>query len=214
LIAANLALFFWQPRFALLRVSPYKGLPAALRYPGARPLHTYFTPFAVIDTFTSPAVRFAPGLSLRYLEPLPEQIGFAVDKGEISAVTSAADPGALAFLDYLPAALPYALGKPGRVLLLDPKGGLPVLVARRHGAISITRVESNPALVKVIQGEYRTFSGDIYGEPTRTGLGRSSPRSLTRPWWRGIPMPPSHCSWLSPNPDSINARFRDTGYYS
>ena len=173
LIAANLALFFWQPSFALLRVSQYKGLPAALRYPGARPLHTYFTPFAVVDTFTSPAVRFAPGLSLRYLEPLPEQIGFAVDKGEIGAVTSAADPGALAFLDYLPSALPYALGKPGRVLLLDPKGGLPVLMARRHGAVSITRVESNPALVKVIHGDYRAFSGDVYGEPTWTGLGRS-----------------------------------------
>jgi hypothetical protein len=173
LIAANLAQFFWQPRFALLRVSPYKGLPAALRYPGARPLHTYFTSFAVIDTFTSPAVRFAPGLSLRYQEPLPEQIGFAVDKGGISAVTSAADPGALAFLDYLPSALPYALGKPGNALLLDPGGGLPVLVARRHGAISITRVESSPALVEVIHGDFRTFSGDIYGELTWTGLGRS-----------------------------------------
>jgi hypothetical protein len=173
LIGANLAIFFWQPDFAALRVSPYKGLPTALQYPGARPLMTYYSPFAVIDTFVSPAARFAPGLSLRYLEPLPEQTGFAVDKGEINAVTAAAPTGALAFLDHLPSALPYMLGKPGRVLVLDPRGGLQVLMARRHGAGTIHRVESNPALVKVIRENLQDFSGNIYGEHTWTGLGRS-----------------------------------------
>jgi hypothetical protein len=173
LIGVNLALFFGEPKFALLRVSPYKGLPSALRYPGARTLRTQFTPFAVIDTFTSPAVRFAPGLSLRYLEPLPEQIGFACDKGEIDAVTGTARPEALAFLDYLPAALPYSLGKAGPVLLLDPRGGLPLLVARRYRGDPIVRVESNPALVEVIRDDFREFSGDVYNELTWTGLGRS-----------------------------------------
>lgn len=173
LIAANMVLFFQQPRFTALRVSPYKGLPAALLHPGAQPLNTRFSAFAVIDTFKSPGLRFAPGLSLRYQEPLPEQIGLAVDKGEINAVTSAADPGGLAFLDYLPSALPYKLRKPGRVLVLDPKGGLQVLVARRNGAATIDRVETNPALVEVIRNDYRAFSGDLYGDRTWTALGRS-----------------------------------------
>lgn len=173
LIGANLALFLGQPEFAALRVSPYKGVPAALRYPGARPLRTYFTPFAVIDTFTSPAVRFAPGLSLRYREELPTQIGIAVDKGEMSAVTGTVDAGALAFLDYLPAALPYTLTAPGPVLVLDPRGGLPVLLARRYGASSIDRVESSPAVMQVVRDDFREFSGDVYGERSWTGLGRS-----------------------------------------
>jgi hypothetical protein len=172
-IGTNLALFYWQPEFTALRVSPYKGLPSALQYPGARLLKTHLSPFAVIDTFTSPAVRFAPGLSLRYLEPLPEQIGFAVDKGEINAVTAVAPAGALAFLDYLPSALPYTLGKTERVLVLDPGGGLQVLMARRHGAGTIHRVETNPALMKVIRDDFRAFSGNIYGGHTWTGLGRS-----------------------------------------
>ena len=64
-------------------MSPYKGLRIALRYPGAEHLKTYFSPYSRIDTFKSPAVRFAPGLSLRYLDTLPEQIGFSVDGGEI-----------------------------------------------------------------------------------------------------------------------------------
>ena len=173
LIGANLVLFFLEPSFAALRVSPYKGLPAALQFPGARPLRTYNTPFAVIDTFVSPAVRFAPGLSLRYLEPLPEQTGFSIDKGEVGAITAAAPREALAFLDYLPSALPYMLARPDRVLVLDPKGGLEVLMARRHGAGTIHRVETNPALVKVIRDDFRNVSGNVYGDHTWTGLGRS-----------------------------------------
>jgi len=173
LIGANLAFFFCQPELTALRVSPYKGLPSALHYPGARPLGTYQSPFAVIDTFTSPAVRFAPGLSLRYLEPLPEQIGFAVDKGEISAVTAVNPSGALAFLDFLPSALPYELVNPDRVLILDPKGGLQILMARRYGAGTIDSVETSPALVQVIRDEFRELSGNIYGSHSWTGLGRS-----------------------------------------
>jgi hypothetical protein len=173
LILLYLSLALNPPGFAALRISPYKGLQSALLYPGAASLHTYQTPFARVDTFTSPAVRFAPGLSLRYLDPLPRQIGVAIDGGEITAITATDDGKALAFLDYLPAALPYALGKKGRVLVLDPKGGLQVLAAQRSGAEQLVKVESNPALVQVVRRNWADFSGNIYGDRTFTGLGRS-----------------------------------------
>jgi len=168
-----LALLILQPGFSRLRISPYKGFEAALRYPGAEHLRTWHTPFARIDTFKSPAVRYAPGLSLRYLEPLPEQIGVSIDGGEVNAVTAVADPAALAFLDHLPAALPYMLGPRREVLILDPRGGLPVLSARRNGAGRIATVESASALEKVIREELHAFSGDLYGRENRTGLGRT-----------------------------------------
>ena len=177
LIALCLYFFFIPSGFTALRISPYKGLPTALLYPGAAPLKTYQTPFARIDTFTSPAVRFAPGLSLRYLDPLPRQIGVAVDGGEITAITAADDRKALAFLDYLPSALPYELGKKGRVLVLDPKGGLQALAAQRFGANQLVKVESNSSLVHVIRRDWAAFSGNIYDDRTFTGLGRS--------WLRG-----------------------------
>ena len=173
LIALNFIFFFTPPRFAALRISPYKGLQTALLYPGAAPLQTYQTPFARIDTFTSPAVRFAPGLSLRYLDPLPRQIGVAIDGGDITAITAADDRKALAFLHYLPAALPYALGEKRRVLVLDPKGGLQALAAQQFGAKELVKVDSNPALVRVIRRDWSAFSGNIYDGRTFTGLGRS-----------------------------------------
>jgi len=168
-----LGLLILQPGFSRPRISPYKGLEAALRYPGAEHLRTWHTPFAQIDTFKSPAVRYAPGLSLRYQELLPEQIGVSIDGGEVNAVTAVADPAALAFLDHLPAALPYALGPRREVLILDPKGGLPVLSARRNGAERIATVESVSSLEKVIREELRIYSGDLYGRESRTGLGRT-----------------------------------------
>jgi len=168
-----IALLVLQPDFIRPKISPYKGLEAALRYPGARHLRTHLTPFARIDTFRSPAVRYAPGLSLRYLERLPEQIGISIDGGEVNAVTRTAEPAALAFLDALPAALPYAMGPRREVLALDPLGGLPVLLARRNGAERVATVESTPALQRVIREDFSGFSGDIYGSESRTGLGRS-----------------------------------------
>ncbi|HLO27038.1 MAG TPA: hypothetical protein VK187_13075, partial [Geobacteraceae bacterium] len=173
LIALDCLFLITPPRFAALRISPYKGLPNALQYPGAAPLQTYHAPFARIDTFTSPAVRFAPGLSLRYLAPLPRQIGLAIDGGDLTAITAAGDRKALEFLDFLPAALPYVLGEKRRVLVLDPQGGLQALVAQRSGAERIVKVEGNPSLVRVVRQDWGGFSGNIYERNTFTGLGRS-----------------------------------------
>ena len=168
----SLALFLLQPEFAGLRMSPYKGLEAALRYPGARHLRTYYSPDARVDTFKSPAARFAPGLSLKYLEPLPEQTGIAVDGGETSAVTNASDPAQLAFLSYLPAALPYEAETRRRVLVLDPKGGLHLLLARRYGAKEIIGIESTPLLARVY-GEMTGASPDEHRLRLLTGTGRA-----------------------------------------
>jgi hypothetical protein len=173
LAAAVISLLILHPDFIRPRISPYKGLEAALRYPGAEHLRTHHTPFARIDTFRSPAVRYAPGLSLRYLERLPEQIGISIDGGDVNAVTDAGEPAALAFLDDLPAALPYAMGNRQQVLALDPLGGLPVLMARRNGAERVATVESTPDLLRVIRDDFRDFSGDLYGGEIRSGLGRS-----------------------------------------
>lgn len=145
-----LALLFLRPAFLEPRMSPYKPLSVALSFPGSGLTGTYFSPYARIDTFRSPAVRFAPGLSLLYRGALPRQNGIAVDGGSIDAVTDGSDPSSLRFLDHLPTALPYRLAAPDRVLVLDPGGGLDVLTARRNGARSIDAIESNPLLLEVV----------------------------------------------------------------
>jgi hypothetical protein len=204
LILLNISILLFQPRFIDLRMSPYKGLQVALRYPGGKHLKTYLSPFSRIDIFESPAVRFAPGLSLKYLDALPEQIGFSIDGGEINAVTvrkgdkvPLAKSPLMKFVGYMPSALPYEMGNPpesphtplwkrgaegdfkegmgglDNVLILDPKGGLQVLIATYYGSKNIYKIESNPLLIKIIRDEFKDFSGDIYRDNTWPGLGRS-----------------------------------------
>jgi len=180
-ILVGLAMLVFRPEFAELRISPYKGLRTALRYPGAEHLHTYDSPFSRIDIFRSPAVRFAPGLSLRYTDPLPEQIGVTIDGGDVNAVTSARDRNTMTFVRYLPSALPYEIGKREDVLIVNPKGGLQVLMADHYGAGNVFKIESIPSLIEVIQKELGTFSGGIYDRNTWSKLPRSWLRSEKRP---------------------------------
>jgi hypothetical protein len=172
LILLNLFLLT-MPNMLSPRMSPYKGLQLALQYPGAEHIRTYHSPFSRIDLFRSPAARFAPGLSLKYLAPLPEQIGLSIDGGDINAVTRADDGEPLGFLNYLPSALPYEIGSRDDVLILEPKGGIEALLAEHYGAKQIVKVESNPLLIKVIRDDLHQFSEGIYDRDTWAGIGRS-----------------------------------------
>jgi hypothetical protein len=177
LTAAIIMFCVVYPESIQVRLSPYKNLSLSLKYPGAQHLKTYYNAFSRIDTLKSPAVRFAPGLSLTYLKPLPEQIGLSIDGGEMNAVTFTGDKEAVRFLQFLPSAFAYEIKSPAqgeiKVLVLEPKGGLQVLMAEHYHAQQVHKIESNPLLVQVIREDFREFSGNIYGHDTWTGLGRS-----------------------------------------
>lgn len=160
---------FWPPSFLDLRLSPYKPLKTALLYPGARLLETYWNLFGRIDILISPAIRTAPGLSLLFEDPLPFQIGLAIDGERLSAITKIksveADRKNLQFITALPSSFPYELLKPEKVLIFEPLGGLEILIALYHEARKIVVVEINPLLVALLQGKYREISGGIYNNP-------------------------------------------------
>ncbi len=173
LIAGNLIIFLIHPAFIDVSMSPYKSMPRYLQYPGAEHLKTYHSSYAQIDTFRSPAVRLAPGLSLRYIDPLPEQRAIASDGDKVHAITGAGDIERLGFLAYMPSSLAYEIAKKDRGLIIDSSGGLHVLMARYYKFREVVNVESNPAVVKIVREDFTAFSGDIFGDGTRTGQGRN-----------------------------------------
>jgi hypothetical protein len=183
LILCVLAVVSLRPEFMKLRISKYKGLQMALRYPGAEHLKTYVSPFSRIDMIKSPAIRFAPGMSLRYLDALPEQIGFSIDGSELHAITEDNEQASLTFLSYMPSTLPYVISDPSLsrrkieglsdVLIIDPKGCLQCLIARHYGFSNIYKVESNPLLVRIMKKDFSEFSGGMYAQNTWSGQGRA-----------------------------------------
>jgi hypothetical protein len=160
-----------------IRMSPYKELKQALMYPGAEHIKTHEDGYSRVDVFKSPAVRFAPGLSLNWLEPLPPQIGFTTDGAGTNAITDAS--GGLEFLRHLPPALPYEIKSRENALVMDPKGGLPILLAREYGVKNILKIESNPLLIDIIRNNYAQFSGNIYESDTHAGFARNRLRQVS-----------------------------------
>jgi len=164
LLGAELVLFLMAPSWLGFRISPFKDLPIALKYPQAKHLLTKWNAISRLDVFESPAVRYAPGLSLIYDKQLPPQLGLAVDGGQLTAITHFTGPDRekLGFLKFLPSSFAYYLVHQPRTLIIEPKSGLDVVTAIFFQSPSIKVIESNPLLVKLISQELNTFSGGIY----------------------------------------------------
>ncbi len=173
LIAANLAVLFIDPQGIQPRISAYKPFALALQFPGAKRLNTAYSPYARIDLFKSPAVRFAPGLSFTYLEPLPEQTGIAIDAGDLYAITDDTDRGRLAFLGSLPASLAYRLSPNQDVLIIEPRAGLSLLLARQFRSRNISAIDSNPLFLRVMREYGRTHGSPVYEHQVWNGLART-----------------------------------------
>ena len=164
------------PSWYQMRLSPYKGLNVALRYPDAQHLSTHWSVLSRIDVVRSPAVRFAPGLSLTYPGRLPPQIGFSLDGDQLYAVTDDQDMKDLTFLRYLPSTAPYSIHVPQNVLIMEPGGGLDVLTALYFNVPSVVVIEKNPALPDVVRQPAPDFTTRIY-EDLRVRLHLTEPRS-------------------------------------
>jgi hypothetical protein len=164
LMAAQIVLFLSSPSWLSFRISPYKALPVALKYPQARHLLTRWNSISRIDLLESPAIRYAPGLSLLYNKEFPPQIGLSTDGGELSAITRIKDleEPRLEFLSYLPSSFPYSLSESPRTLIIEPKGGLDVLSSVYFNASQTKVIESNPLIVKLLRQELAQFSGHLY----------------------------------------------------
>jgi hypothetical protein len=154
----------------------------ALTYPDARILETQWHPAVRLDVIQSAAVRFAPGLSLQFQGRIPEQVGLCLDGGHLNAVTRfTGNMDRLAFTGFLPASLPYVIGKPDNVLIMEPLGGLDILIARYHGARNIVTTHANPLVLRVMRDSLKDFSGRLYEADTTVVEGQARTFLLRTP---------------------------------
>lgn len=162
------------PAVLEVRMSPYKGLQQALKYPDSRLLWTKWSAASRVDVVQSTALHMAPGLSLAYAEPLPTQLGIAIDGSDLNPVTLV-KPDEAHFTDYLPTALPYHLHLCPKVLILDSGGSLDVETALSHSSSAVTVVVNHPLLVEAIQEQSSQETG-VFEYPS-VRLIVESPRS-------------------------------------
>ena len=154
-----------------LRISPYKSLSYALQRPGSEVIFRRWNAFSRIDVVHSTSIHSVPGLSYRYLQPLPITDGLLVDGDDMSPILPRQYDQA--FMDYLPSAVVYHLRPAARTLVLEPRGGLDILAALGLGAQQVTVVEVNPLIVKSAGYAYQDPHVEVLLESERSFLRRS-----------------------------------------
>ncbi len=148
-----------------LRLSPYKDLPAALRYPGAEITASSWDGGTRIDLVTSDGIRSMPGLSLTYAGSPPQQDGVTFDGDDLSPVPrTAADEAP--FASHVLGSLAYRLRPGAHTLVLEPRGGLSVQIALAGGSESVVAVEPHRDAVTLIG----TGGPSVYADPRVTTI--------------------------------------------
>ena len=182
LAATEIGFFIAGPSWLSFHISDFKAMPVSLQYPEAKHLFTRWNAISRVDIIDSPAVRYAPGLSLLYNQNLPHQLGLSVDGGKLNAITHVGEPDdpAFEFITYLPSSFPYFFLDRPRVLVLEPKGGLDILAALHYGASRVKIIESNPLIVDILEEELAHFSGRIYKKANVRAISSTSRSALSR----------------------------------
>lgn len=162
--------------FVTLPMSPYKGLMQALKDDDARLVATTFSSHSRVDVFENSRMKFAPGLSLAYAEPVPAGRGIAVD-GDIAGVLMDG-PAAkgLRFLDHLPSALPYRLGGPRNVVVVGLRNSLDLIQPYYFGASNVYKAEPDPSVADTVKKHYGARSR--YGQFLYRASGRNAIRNI------------------------------------
>ncbi|MBC7262758.1 MAG: hypothetical protein H5T64_00195 [Chloroflexi bacterium] len=154
-----------RPAFLEVRMSPYKTLSQALLYPGTEVVFERWNAFSRVEVVRGAGIRSAPGLSLAYGAPPPPQLGLTIDGDNLTPITRQTLPEDAHFLEYLAPSAAYVLVPKAHALVIEPRGGLDVLVAYQGGAQSIVVVESNPLVVAATRDKFGDYSGSIFRDP-------------------------------------------------
>ncbi|MGB9893906.1 MAG: hypothetical protein ACPLRA_05785 [Candidatus Saccharicenans sp.] len=153
--------------YLVFKISDYKPLPFFLKQKGAAILQTFWDEKARLDLFDSPAIKYAPGLSLKFAGQIPHQMGLSLDGEKISGlIKSPVSQDGFLFLDYLPLSIAFERVQAGHILLLKPESDLELFLSLKSQAHQVTVFEENEWLKKVHEKQVVTLASDSWKENT------------------------------------------------
>ncbi len=145
-----------------ISLSQYKSLSRTLNLPEAEIIHRQPSIYGLIEVVRSPALRFAPALSLNYTGEVPVKKNIFVN-GDFSGVIPLFDKEADShILDYTTQALPWIIGNRNRILMLNASEGSPLAQALIQNPERVDAVISNRGLVDLMQQEFADESGNLF----------------------------------------------------
>jgi hypothetical protein len=175
LLAGAFLWLFGQRDLLTVEPSPYKLLSQARQYPDTRLLTSRNSLRARLDRIDSPAVRFAPGLSLTYEGGLANA-GLLLEDAD--TLFSAYPLGGLGFAPNTLSYAGYALfpRPPERVLIAQRSGGLAAAAALAAQAESVRLLVELPEAARFYRERYRGTALEPEASAVRSFLAGSSER--------------------------------------
>ncbi len=147
--------------FAVLLFSPkpvisqYKSLQKTLDMPDALLEFESPHPYGSVQVVSAPALRGAPCLSLSYNGPVAVKNSFFINGNSIGSILPFPESGQTSLMSYTSDFTPYAVRKPGKVLILDTGTGNQIVAALSGRAGEIVAVEPHPVLADFLHKELK-----------------------------------------------------------
>ena len=141
----------------IIKVKPsqYKALSQTLRFPDTHIAKTVNDLRGRIDHVKGKYIRFAPGLSLKFVDKLPMQRASFKDGDKQFVLYDIPTPKDALFAKFT---LPYSgyalVNNVENILLIEHGGGSAIPCAIASGAKEITIIEQNPEIAKTVQRHY------------------------------------------------------------
>ncbi len=129
--------------------SPYKDLSSALQLPDIHRYGPLPHPLGRVDVVQSPALRYAPDLSLQYRGPVPSPPHLFIDGNMSAVLLQKEDPAALILAETL-RALPFIAAAIDSVLFLAPDGTPYLHLAQAHDS-AMTIVEPHHRIAGLLR---------------------------------------------------------------
>lgn len=156
---------FYPPTLIL---SQYKDLSKTLLLPGAKVAFEKTSPYGVIKMVSSPALRYAPGMSLVAQTPATIRLVAFINGEWFGPFTDWKRTDTSTILDYTTSALPYVMAKKGKVLVLQSGTGIDVAHAVSRGVKKVVAVEPNSVIHSGLRHELAKATDSLLFLPNVT----------------------------------------------
>jgi len=165
-------LFLYPPKLSL---SQFKSLSKTLNLPDSEIMWKKTSHHGLMQLVSAPALRFAPGISLAYTEPIPVVRGVFNNGNWFGPLLFGNQLDTLMLMRYTTNNLPYVISSPRKVLILNARTGLEIDHALKNGSKEVVGIEPHtliPPLLKHFQVKWF--------EDNRVNFVTSEPRSYLR----------------------------------
>jgi hypothetical protein len=151
-----------------LQLSQFKDISKTLLLPGAEIKMGKTSPYGPIQAVTSPALRYAPGLSLMADQPVRASTAVFVNGDWVGVVAGYRAPDTAFILHYTSFDLPYRMAERKDVLALQTGTGIAVAHALSHHAASVVAIEPNATLIAALKHELARDNDSLFYQPAVT----------------------------------------------